>query len=109
MLRLSDIIPRTALHLVALMAIVGVLWSGAGVQWWMASLSEKTHLVSTASQNDGEPVEDHHKKDKHQDTKILIRTEMSERAWSTSLVRPSVEIVLSPLHHPDVLTPPPEC
>lgn len=109
MLRLSDIVPRTAIHVVALMAIVGVLWSGVGINWWMASPGEQTHLVTPADQSDGEPLEDHHKKDKQQDFKVLIYMEMSERAWNTSLVRPFVEVVLSHLHHPDVLTPPPEC
>ncbi len=112
MLRLSNLMPRKALYVVALTAIVGVLWSGAGVDFWMAAAcSDDLHLVSPLEKGDNEPLEAPHKKDKQQDAKIPIPIlmEKSARVWRVPLLRPFVEVLMSPLHHPDVLTPPPEC
>ncbi len=106
--RLSALIPRKALHVVALMAMVGVLWSGAGVDFWIAACSDDLHLVSPLEKTDGEPEEDH-EKDQQQEVKITGSLLECPYVPAHGKLRPVRVVCLSTLHQVDVLTPPPEC
>ncbi len=104
---LSRLFPRTVIHLVATMAIAGVLWSGVGIELWIVSCDETVHFMSPLEKGDHD-THDEHKKEHKQDVKILScaqRASMPLYVLSVCLIR---ETTLASLHHPEVPTPPPK-
>lgn len=104
----SRLFPRTVIRLVAAMAIMGVLWSGVGIEWWVVSCDEAMHFVSSPFEKGDHDAQEEHKKEPKQDVKILNcahRVSMPLHVLPVCLNRTTT---LASLHHPEVPTPPPK-
>ncbi|GEM_PF-4753533 len=100
---------HTTLRTIAVLAMVSVLWSGSGLQWWMAVLHGNYEMMSWCVTEETDNHEDHHEH-KDYDLKILLEVVKTGREAECQIrIKPIVDLFLLSSCEGEVLTPPPEC